>query len=51
MPLFKQRFRLKARGGRGQNGEGDEMAPADALKDILVVNYGETKEDFDKLDG
>ena len=26
------------------------MEPADALKDILVINYAETKQDFDKLD-
>ena len=50
MPFFKFRCgKIKRSSGRGVD-DGEDMAPVDALKEMFVVGYSETKGDFDKLD-
>ena len=49
MGIFRRKFRVKARDSRGQKTEDGLMSQPDAVKDILVTNYEQTKEDFDNL--
>ena len=44
MPLFRRRFRVKARESRGEG-----QTPTDALKEQLVTNYDDTKADYDAM--
>ena len=50
MGIFRRKFKVKARDSRGQAEDDGLMNPADAVKDILVTNYADTFEDYNKLD-
>ena len=47
MPLFRKRFRVKARQSRGEAQE--YLGPTEALQDMLVNNYDETKTDYEAM--
>ena len=50
MGIFRRKFKVKARDSRGEGTEDGLLPPSDAVKDILVANWGETHEDYLKLD-